>query len=77
MLIGVARADAQRRQVREAAAALLQAETTTPGQVSSHSLVRQLMSDLLTTQAPRHRAPGPVLAPDRKNTWLVPPGRGK
>ena len=52
MLIDVARAHAQRRQVGDAVAALLQAETITPEQVRSHSLVRQLTSDLLTMQDP-------------------------
>jgi transcriptional regulator with XRE-family HTH domain len=50
MLIDVARAHAQRRQADEAVAALLQAEAITPEQVRSHALVRQLASDLLTTQ---------------------------
>lgn len=50
MLIDVARAHAQRRQGDEAVAALLQAEAITPEQVRSHALVRQLVSDLLTTQ---------------------------
>jgi len=52
MLVDVARAHSQRRQVREAVAALLQAEANTPEQVRSHSLVRQLTSDLLTMQDP-------------------------
>jgi tetratricopeptide (TPR) repeat protein len=52
MLIDVARAHSQRRQVREAVAALLQAEAITPEQVRSHSLVRQLTSDLMTMQDP-------------------------
>jgi len=52
MLIDVARAHAQRRQVHEAVATLLQAETITPEQVRSHALVRQLVSDLLTMQDP-------------------------
>jgi transcriptional regulator with XRE-family HTH domain len=50
MLIDVARAHAQRRQVGEAVAALLQAETITLEQVRGHALVRQLVSDLLTMQ---------------------------
>ena len=50
MLIDVARAHVQRRQADEAVAALLQAEAITPEQVRSHALVRQLVSDLLTTQ---------------------------
>jgi len=48
MLIEVARAHAQRRQIREATAALLQAEQITPELVRRHELVRQLVSDLLT-----------------------------
>ena len=52
MLIDVARAYAQRRQVHEAVAALLQAEAITPEQVRGHALVRQLVSDLLTMQDP-------------------------
>ena len=57
MLIDVARAQAQRRQVDEAAAALREAEQITPEQVRGHELVRQLVSDLLTMQDP----PSPVL----------------
>jgi transcriptional regulator with XRE-family HTH domain len=52
MLIDVARANAQRRQANEAVAALLRAEAITPEQVRGHALVRQLVSDLLTTQDP-------------------------
>jgi transcriptional regulator with XRE-family HTH domain len=52
MLIDVARAHAQRRQTSEAVSALLQAEAITPEQVRSHGLVRQLISDLLSTQEP-------------------------
>jgi transcriptional regulator with XRE-family HTH domain len=52
MLIDVARAHAQRRQVQEAVSALLQAEAITPEQVRGHALVRQLVSDLLTMQDP-------------------------
>jgi tetratricopeptide (TPR) repeat protein len=52
MLIDVARAHAQRRQVQEAVAALLQAEAITPEQVRGHALVRQLVSDLVTMQDP-------------------------
>jgi len=52
MLIDVARAHAQRRQVGEAVAALVQAEAITPEQVRGHALVRQLVSDLLTMQDP-------------------------
>jgi hypothetical protein len=50
MLIDVARAHAQRRQVGEAVAALRRAEDITPEQVLTHDLVRQLVSDLLTMQ---------------------------
>jgi transcriptional regulator with XRE-family HTH domain/tetratricopeptide (TPR) repeat protein len=52
MLIDVARAHAQRRQVGEAVAALRQAEEITPEQLRGHYLVRQLVSDLLTMQEP-------------------------
>jgi transcriptional regulator with XRE-family HTH domain len=52
MLIDVARAHAQRRQVQEAIAALGQAEDITPEQVRTHDAVRQLVSDLLTMQDP-------------------------
>jgi transcriptional regulator with XRE-family HTH domain len=52
MLIDVARAHAQRRQVQEAVAVLSQAEDITPEQVRAHELVRQLISDLLTMQDP-------------------------
>jgi transcriptional regulator with XRE-family HTH domain len=52
MLIDVARAHAQRRQISEAVAALLHAEAITPEQVRGHALVRQLVSDLLTMQDP-------------------------
>jgi tetratricopeptide (TPR) repeat protein len=52
MLIDVARAHTQRRQVGEAVAALRQAEVITPEQFLTHDLVRQLVSDLLTMQDP-------------------------
>jgi transcriptional regulator with XRE-family HTH domain len=52
MLIDVARAHTQRRQVPEAVVALRQAEEITPEQVRAHDLVRQLVSDLLTMQDP-------------------------
>jgi len=52
MLIDVARAHAQRRQVSEAVAALRQAEQITPEQVHEHDLARQLVTDLLTMQDP-------------------------
>jgi tetratricopeptide (TPR) repeat protein len=52
MLIDVARAHAQRRQIHEAVAALIKAEDITPEQVRGHALVRQLVSDLLTMQDP-------------------------
>jgi transcriptional regulator with XRE-family HTH domain len=50
MLVDVARAHAQRRQVTEAVTALCEAEEITPEQVRGHELVRQLVSDLLTMQ---------------------------
>jgi hypothetical protein len=52
MLIDVARAHAQRRQVAEAVAALQEAESITPEQLRGHFLVRQLVSDLLTMADP-------------------------
>jgi tetratricopeptide (TPR) repeat protein len=52
MLIDVARAHAQRRQIHEAVAALSQAEDITPEQVRTHNAVRQVVSDLLTMQDP-------------------------
>jgi len=52
MLIDVARAHGQRRQLTEAVAALRQAEDITPEQVHGHELVRQLVSDLLAMQDP-------------------------
>jgi transcriptional regulator with XRE-family HTH domain len=52
MLIDVARAHAQRRQVSESVAALQQAEDIAPELVGGHELVRQLVSDLLTMQDP-------------------------
>jgi len=52
MLIDVARAHAQRRQVTEGVAALREAEEITPEQVRSHELVRLLVADLLTMQHP-------------------------
>lgn len=52
MLIDVARAHAQRRQIGDAVAALQEAEDITPEQVRGHELVRQLVSDLLTMQDP-------------------------
>jgi transcriptional regulator with XRE-family HTH domain len=58
MLIDLARAHAQRRQVAQAVAALRQAEDLTPEQVHAHGLVRQVVTDLLTMQNP----PGPELA---------------
>jgi len=52
MLIDVARAHGQRRQVTEAVAALGEAAEITPEQVRGHELVRKLVSDLLTMQDP-------------------------
>ena len=52
MLIDVARAHAQRRQIGEAIAALVQAEDITPELIRGHDLARQLVSDLLTMQDP-------------------------
>jgi hypothetical protein len=50
LLIDVARAHGQRRQVSEAVAALVEAEQITPEQVRGHEQARQLVSDLLTMQ---------------------------
>jgi transcriptional regulator with XRE-family HTH domain len=52
MLIDVARAHAQRRQVAEAVTALAQAEDITPEQIRGHYLARQIVSDLLSMQDP-------------------------
>jgi transcriptional regulator with XRE-family HTH domain len=52
MLIDVARAHAQRRQVNEAVAALREADQITPEQVRGHEQVRQLVSDLFTMRDP-------------------------
>lgn len=52
LLVDVARANAQRRQVSAAVAALREAEQITPGQIRGHELVRQLVSDLFTMQDP-------------------------
>lgn len=52
MLIDVARAHGQRRQVTEAVAALREAAEIAPEQVRGHELVRQLVSDLLIMQNP-------------------------
>jgi transcriptional regulator with XRE-family HTH domain len=58
MLIDVARAHAQRRQVADAVAALAEAERLTPEQVHAHALVRQVVADLEAMQSP----PSPELA---------------
>jgi transcriptional regulator with XRE-family HTH domain len=58
MLIDVARAHAQRRQVGDAVAALTEAEELTPEQVHAHALVRQVVADLVAMQTP----PSPELA---------------
>lgn len=52
MLIDVARAHAQRRQVAEATAVLLEAEQIAPEQLQNHRVARQLVTDLLTMQEP-------------------------
>lgn len=52
LLIDLARAHTQRRQVDEAISALLEAETLTPEQIRNHRITRQLASDLLTMQDP-------------------------
>jgi DNA-binding XRE family transcriptional regulator len=50
MLIDVARAHAQRRQVGDAVRALLDAEQITPEQVRGHAVARQLVADLTSMQ---------------------------
>ena len=52
MLIDVARAHAQRRQVDEAVQVLREGEEITPEQIRAHPLVRQLVADLITMQDP-------------------------
>ena len=52
MLIDIARAHAQRRQIGAAVAALVRAEDITPEQIRGHDPARQLVSDLLTMQDP-------------------------
>ncbi len=52
MLVDVARAHAQRRQIGAAVAALVQAEDITPELIRGHDLARQTVSDLLTMQDP-------------------------
>ena len=52
MLIDVARAHAQRRQITETIATLTEAEHISAELVRSHEQVRQLVSDLLTMQDP-------------------------
>ncbi|SPL94828.1 transcriptional regulator [[Actinomadura] parvosata subsp. kistnae] len=48
----LARAHAQRRQVDEAVARLLEAENIAAEQIRNHRVVRQLVFDLLTMQEP-------------------------
>jgi transcriptional regulator with XRE-family HTH domain len=55
VLIDVARAHAQRRQIGEAVAVLVRAEGITPELIWGHDLTRQLVSDLLTMQDPPGR----------------------
>ncbi|WP_344481556.1 helix-turn-helix transcriptional regulator [Nonomuraea monospora] len=52
LAVDLARAHAQRRQVNEAVARLLEAESITPEQIRNHRVVRQLVSDLLSMQDP-------------------------
>jgi tetratricopeptide (TPR) repeat protein len=52
MLIDLARAHTQRRQVRDAIAALREAEEITPEHFRGHDMARQLVSDLVTMQDP-------------------------
>jgi tetratricopeptide (TPR) repeat protein len=52
MLIDIARAHAQRRQIDDAVSVLRHGEEISPEQIRGHRLVRQLVSDLLTMQTP-------------------------
>jgi transcriptional regulator with XRE-family HTH domain len=52
LCVDLARAHTQRRQIDDAVAALLAAETITPEQIRNHRIVRQLASDLLSMQDP-------------------------
>ncbi|MFB9474924.1 hypothetical protein ACFFR3_35985 [Nonomuraea salmonea] len=52
LAVDLARAHAQRRQVDEAVARLLEAENVTPEQIRNHRVVRQLVSDLVSMQDP-------------------------
>jgi hypothetical protein len=52
LLLDVARARTQRRQVTEAVASLSEAEAVAPELLHGHYLARQLISDLLTMQDP-------------------------
>jgi hypothetical protein len=54
-LIDVARAQAQRRQIGLAVAALVQAEGIAPELIRTHDIARQTVSDLLTMQDPPSR----------------------
>jgi len=54
-LIDVARAQAQRRQIGLAVAALIQAEGIAPELIRTHDIARQTVSDLLTMQDPPSR----------------------
>ncbi len=55
-LVDVARAHAQRRNVTDAVAALLQSEGITPEQTRSHARVKELVSDLLQSPHGRNHA---------------------
>ncbi|MEV4291709.1 hypothetical protein AB0K40_39905 [Nonomuraea bangladeshensis] len=50
--VDLARAHAQRRQVDEALARLLEVENVAPEHIRNHRLVRQLVSDLVPMQDP-------------------------
>ncbi|GGP02578.1 hypothetical protein LDL08_13270 [Nonomuraea glycinis] len=52
LCVDLARAHTQRRQIDDAVAALLEAETITPEQIRNHRIVRRLASDLLSMQDP-------------------------
>ena len=68
MLIEVARAHAQRRQVGEAVAALLQAEQITPNWSAGTPWSASSSSDLLTMQDPPALSCATWPAPDLQNS---------
>jgi len=69
-LIDVARANGQRRKVKEAVRALEEAETLTPEQVRTHVLVRELVRDLLRGE---RRQVNPNLRALARRVGVLPP----